>query len=77
MKNSGKVLMAAGVAIMIIGFFVYRNLNHVSAVDSNSWTINLNGINSFPWVIFTGFVILMVGISFVIATAKEEHHRVS
>ena len=77
MRNSGKILIALGVVIMLIGCYIFRNLNHVSAVDSHSWTINLNGINSFPWVIFSGFVIFMVGISFIIATTKEIHQRIS
>ena len=77
MNKTSVCFIALGVILMIVGCLLFRNLNHVSAVDSHSWTINLNGINSFPWVIFSGFVIFMVGISFIIATTKEIHQRIS
>jgi hypothetical protein len=77
MKNSGKVLIVVGIIIIIIGYFVTRNLNTVSAVDSNSWTININGINSIKWVMYTGFIIFMVGVCFIIGTLEQKHQRVN
>jgi hypothetical protein len=77
MKTSGKVLIVIGIIIIIIGYFTTRNLNTVSAVDSHSWTININGINSIQWVLYTGFIIFMVGVCFIIGTLEQRHQRVN
>jgi hypothetical protein len=76
MKTSGKLLMAIGVVVIIIGYFVTRNLNTVGAVDSHTWTVNRNGINSIQWVMYTGFIIFMVGVCFIIGTLEQIHRRV-
>jgi hypothetical protein len=73
MKKTSIWLMIGGVVIMIAGCLIFRNLNHVNAVDSHSWTINVNGIRSFPWLTYTGFIILMVGVCFNIASWKQSN----
>ncbi len=75
MKKTSIYFMIFGVLIMIIGCFIFQNLNHVNMVDSNPWTININGIRSFRWPIFTGFVLFMVGVIFNIASWPHPHHR--
>ena len=54
--------MIAGIIIMIAGCLIFTNLNHVNMVDSNTWTININGIRSFPWLTYTGGVLFIIGI---------------
>jgi hypothetical protein len=77
MKKSSIILMVAGIVIMIAGCLVFRNLNYVNAVDSHSWTININGLNSFPWVAFTGMVLFIIGIVFNISSREQKGHRIS
>jgi hypothetical protein len=61
MKKFGISFMAIGIIVMIVGYFIWPNLSHVNAVDSNSWTININGYKSFRWPIFLGGIIFMIG----------------
>ena len=75
MKKASIILMAAGVVIMIVGSIIFRNLNYVNAVDSHSWTININGINSFPWVAFAGMVLFVIGIVFNISSWKKNKQK--
>lgn len=77
MRKLSIIMIVAGVITMIAGCLVFRNLNHVNAVDSHSWTININGLNSFPWIAFTGMAILIIGIVFNISSRKQEGHRIS
>jgi len=76
MKKSSIVLMVTGIVIMVAGCLIFRNLNYVNAVDSHSWTININGLNSFPWVAFTGMVLFVIGIVFNISSWEQKGHRV-
>jgi len=75
MKKSSIVLIVAGIAMIIVGSFIFNNLNYVNAVDSHAWTININGIKSFPWLTFTGGIFLVVGFVFNISSKKQEGHR--
>lgn len=75
MKKSSIVLIIAGIAVMILGSFIFTNLNYVNAVDSHAWTININGIKSFPWVTFTGGVLFVVGIIFYISSQEQKGQR--
>lgn len=61
MKKFGISFMIAGAVIMIIGLLIWPNLNHVNMVDSNTWTININGIRSFRWPVFIGGIIFVIG----------------
>jgi hypothetical protein len=72
MKKSSIWLMAIGIIGMVIGCLLFRNLNYDNAVDSHNWTININGIKSFPWLTFSGFVIFTIGIIFYIATWEQQ-----
>ncbi len=67
--------IALGIVAMIGGCFIFPHLNHVNMVDSNNWTININGIRSFPWPTFTGFVLFMVGVIFNISSWEQKGHR--
>lgn len=75
MKKSSIVLIIAGIVIMIVGSFIFSNLHYVNAVDAHAWTININGIKSFPWVTFTGGVIFVVGIIFNISSKEQKGQR--
>jgi uncharacterized membrane protein YgdD (TMEM256/DUF423 family) len=75
MKKSSIVLIIAGIAVMILGSFIFSNLNYVNAVDAHAWTININGIKSFPWVTFTGGVLFVVGIIFNISSKEQKGQR--
>ncbi|MCY1555310.1 hypothetical protein D9M68_919610 [compost metagenome] len=75
MKQSSIVLIIAGIVMIIVGSFIFNNLQYVNAVDSHAWTININGIKSFPWLSFTGGVFLVVGIIFNISAKKQIGHR--
>ena len=75
MKTSSKILIILGVVITIIGMFVFRNLQYVNAVDGHAWTININGINSFPWVTFTGGLLIVIGIIFYISSLTQKGKR--
>jgi len=76
MKNKTSVyLMIAGIAIIIVGHLLWQNLNWVNAVDSKPLTININGIRSFPWPDFIGFVMFMSGLIGYIAPDREKGHR--
>jgi hypothetical protein len=74
MKKSSIVLIVAGIAMIIVGSFIFRNLNYVNAVDAHAWTININGIKSFPWVTFLGGVLLVIGIIFNISAKGNRSH---
>lgn len=75
MKKSSIVLIVAGIAMMIVGSLIFNNLNHVNAVDSHVWTININGIKSFPWLTFSGGVLFVVGLIFYVSSQPYEGHR--
>lgn len=76
MKKVSYMLIVLGVIICIIGFATFNNLKTVNAVDSHPWTININGIRSFPWVQFTGGLLIALGCIFNIATWKQKKYRV-
>ncbi|MFD0794851.1 hypothetical protein ACFQZX_14585 [Mucilaginibacter litoreus] len=73
MRKCSYWMMVLGVVTIIAGCLIFRNLNHVNAVDSHNWTINVNGILSFPWLTYSGFIILMVGICFYIGTMGQRN----
>jgi hypothetical protein len=75
MRKFSFVLMAVGVIIIIIGFLTFTNLNTVNAVDSHRWTIYINGIRSFPWPVFAGSVIVILGVIFNMATWEQPKGR--
>lgn len=75
MKTSSKVLIVLGIIIAIIGKLVFRNLHYVNAVDAHAWTININGMNSFPWIVFSGGVLIVIGIIFYIASWEQKGKR--
>lgn len=75
MKISSKVLILLGIIIAVIGKLMFRNLHYVSAVDAHAWTININGINSFPWITFSGSVLIVIGIIFYIASWEQKGRR--
>ena len=76
MKKTSIGLLIAGVVIMIAGCFIFGKLNVDNMVDSHPWTININGIKSFPWPVFTGFVVFMLGVVFYISADQPRGHRV-
>ena len=61
MKKFGYSFMALGLIIMIIGLLIWPHLSHVNIVDSNPWTIYINGYKSFRWPVFIGGVIFVIG----------------
>ena len=73
MKKTSTWLIALGVIMMIAGCLIFTNLNHLNAVDSHNWTINVNGIRSFPWLTFGGFVIFIIGVLAEIGTRKQRN----
>ncbi|MGY0039383.1 hypothetical protein [Pedobacter sp. NJ-S-72] len=75
MKKSSIVLMIAGIVIMIVGSFIFGNLNYVNPVDAHVWTININGMESFPWVTFIGGLFFVLGIIFYISSKQEKGRR--
>ena len=76
MKKSSVVLMTGGIALIILGSFIFKNLNYINAVDSHAWTININGIKSFSWITFTGGVLLVIGIIFNISSQVKKGERI-
>ncbi len=76
MKNkTGIYLMIAGAVVIIIGRLLFQNLTYVNAVDTSTFTININGIKSFPWPDFIGFVMFMAGLVTSIAPEREKGHH--
>lgn len=75
MKTTSKVLIVMGIIIAILGLWVFRDLNHVNAVDGHDWTININGARSFPWVTFTGGILIVVGLIFYMSSWKQRGKR--
>lgn len=67
-------MMILGAIAIIINETVFRDLNHVNAVDSHSWTININGIRSFPWPMFTGYELIILAL-IIYATAETPKGR--
>lgn len=67
--------MLIGITIIIIGFLTFTNLTTVNAVDSHNWTVNINGLKSFPWPVFAGSVIVILGIIFNMATWEQPKGR--
>lgn len=74
-KQLGSILMVAGAAVVIAGNLLFRNLHYVNAVDSHAWTININGIRSFPWPDFIGYSTLISGLCCMVAPMPEKGHR--
>jgi len=74
MNKTGIYLMVAAVVIIVAGRLAFQNLIYVNAVDSNTFTIYINGIKSFPWPDFIGFVMFMSGLVTVIAPPREKGH---
>lgn len=73
MKKTSFWFMTAGIIMMIAGCLIFRNLSHVNMVDSHTWTININGIRSFPWLTFTGGVIFIIGVLDKIGSVKNRN----
>ena len=71
MKKSEIFMIGLGLVMMVAGTLLFTNLKSVNAVDSHAWTINLNGIKSFPWLTFSGFVLFTIGIIFNIASKSS------
>ncbi len=71
MKNRnqqlGIYLMVIGAIVVIAGDILFKNLHHVNAVDSHAWTININGIRSFAWPDFLGYVTFISGLCCMMA----------
>jgi hypothetical protein len=76
MKKSSMVLIVLGLILMVGGSFLFNHLNVDNAVDSHARGIYINGYLSFPWPVFAGFVLLVIGIVFRIAGRKTEGHRI-
>ncbi|OCX53467.1 hypothetical protein BEL04_03965 [Mucilaginibacter sp. PPCGB 2223] len=74
MNKTGIYLMIAAVVIILIGRLTFQNLVYVNAVDSNTFTVYINGIKSFPWPDFIGLVMFMSGLVTVIAPPREKGH---
>lgn len=77
MKIAGRVLIVLGLIFMIGGSFLFNHMNVDNAVDSHARGIYINGYLSFPWPVFAGFVMLVIGIVFTIAGRKTVGHRIS
>ncbi|SEB06459.1 hypothetical protein [Pedobacter hartonius] len=75
MKRAGILMIIIGVITIIAGLLTFTDLTTVNAVDSHNWTINLNGIKSFQWPVFTGGALIVVGIIFHIAD-YEKHDKI-
>lgn len=73
MNKSSIGIMALGAILMIAGCLIFTNLNHGNVVDSHTWTINVNGIRSFPWLTFSGFVLFVIGIIWEISSRKQRN----
>lgn len=76
MKTSSKVLIVLGLILMIGGGFLFNHMNVDNAVDSHVRGIYINGYLSFPWPVFAGFVLLVIGLVFNIADRKTKGHRI-
>ncbi|MBB2146324.1 hypothetical protein GM921_12555 [Pedobacter sp. LMG 31464] len=74
MKKASIVLIVVGIVMAIVGSFIFNNLNYVNAVDAHAWSININGIRSFPWIGFLGGVLLVIGIIFNISAKGNKSH---
>ncbi len=61
MKKFGITFMALGIIVMVVGALIWPHLNYVNIVDSNAWTININGYKSFRWPVFIGGIIFIIG----------------
>lgn len=77
MKNAARILIVLGLIFMIGGSFLFNHMNVDNAVDSHARGIYINGYLSFPWPVFAGFVMLVIGIVFTIANRKTVGHRIS
>ncbi|WP_316830090.1 hypothetical protein [Pedobacter aquatilis] len=77
MKKASYLLMILGVIISILGFATFTHLKAVNPVDSHPWTININGLRSFPWVQFTGGLLIALGLIFNVATWEQKSYRVN
>ena len=75
MKKASYILLVAGVVIMIAGLFVFGHINQDNAVDSHVRGVYINGIRSFPWPVFAGFVLFMIGVTFNISDEKRVGQR--
>jgi hypothetical protein len=75
MKTCSYILMVIGAIIITVGLLTFNHLNRVNAFDSHSWTININGIKSFPWPVFSGSVLIILGIIFNMATWEQPKGR--
>lgn len=75
MKTASIILFILGAASMAAGLLLFRNLNTVNAFDSHAWTININGIKSFPWPVFGGGVLMSLGAIFNMATWEQPKGR--
>ncbi|MBB6499366.1 hypothetical protein HDF25_001507 [Pedobacter cryoconitis] len=76
MKKSGTVLMIGGIILLILGTFIFKNLNYVNSVDSHPWTININGIKSFSWITFSGGLFFVIGLIFNISSHVKKGERI-
>jgi hypothetical protein len=61
-KRYSIVLVVLGVIAIIVGELMFSHVSTANAVDSNSWSINLNGIRSFKWPVFLGVEMVILGI---------------
>jgi len=72
MKKASYLLTALGILACVVGFFTFTDLKTINPVDSHPWTININGIRSFPWLEFTGGLLIALGGIFNVATWHQK-----
>ncbi|NCD68645.1 hypothetical protein [Mucilaginibacter agri] len=75
MKKASYILLVAGLVVMIAGLFVFGHVNQDNAVDSHVRGVYINGFRSFPWPVFAGFVVFMIGITFNISDQERVGQR--
>ncbi|MNI71518.1 hypothetical protein D3C87_403960 [compost metagenome] len=77
MKKTSYYLMAGGLVLLLVTLLTGGPLNAINPVDSHPWTININGIRSFPWPEFTGGLLIALGFIFNIATWHQKKSRIA
>jgi uncharacterized membrane protein len=62
-------LIIFGIVLIIAGNFFYKYTEN--SADSKPMTVNLNGKKSFQWPVYTGVILVFLGITFNIASRKN------
>jgi chromate transport protein ChrA len=77
MKQVSIFVMAVAIAMIVIFGIVFFHPVTDNVVDSNGFWAYMYGTFSVPWLVYSGAVIFLMGLTCFFATGKQQSRRYS